>query len=232
MDYTDLYNSIKTKIADLTKVPKNTQYMLGVEHFTLPSKAFPEGGDEKFKTEMEREPNNPMVKLSLKYNVLPSEIKNVLTNFDLQPSLLSDSDKALRKKYLNIILSGINDEVSTLKDKIQDDINNGNEKSSLLLTNYDGMVNTVIRIVKLLIGEIDGPVICPTCPAQLVCPSAVQTTCPTCPAQLVCPTTIQNTCPACPEKICKKTTPYIIGIAVVSVLLFLFMILYISKLFK
>lgn len=217
MDYTDLYNSIKSKITNLYKTPENTKYMLGVEHFTLPDKTF-EFNDTEFQKEILDRPSDPIAKLALKYNILPSEIENVIKNFDSEPLKLSDVEKTLRKKYLNIILSIMLDEIRILKDKIQSNLKYDTKSKDIILENYDPTVNTIIRIVKLLINEIDGPTICPTCPAQLVCPTTICPTCPTCPdcpAQLVCPTI--------------KPIPYIIAISILVFLLIIFIILFLMK---
>lgn len=56
----------------------------------------------------------------IKNNVIPSEAIKVFLKFDSSPSDLSDDEKKLRKKYLNIILNLYNQESIKFNKKISD----------------------------------------------------------------------------------------------------------------
>ena len=92
----------------------------------------------------------------VKYKINYREFYDVIDDFDTPAIKLTDNKKVLRKKYLNIILSIMDEH----KDRIKDEIKNGIESNNLpngmnLLANFDASFNTVKRIINLLIMEID-----------------------------------------------------------------------------
>lgn len=90
------------------------------------------------------------------------EFYDVIDDFDIPPDKLTNNQKVLRKKYLNMILS-----IMEYKDEIKTELQKSlKSDDKYTLQNFEASFNTVKRIINLLIMEIDPPS-CPSCP---VCP--------------------------------------------------------------
>lgn len=121
-----------------------------------------------------------------KYNIVPTELYSVVDNFDLEPSKLNDSEKALRTKYLNLLLQVIDDHYLKMYNQLNE---SDHPFKDLIKANSDASKNLTIRIIKLLIKEINPEI--------------------------------------CPEE--KSTTPYIIAITSLSLLVLILLILYLTS---
>lgn len=198
-DLNKIYDDIKTQISDLPIVKAHS-----IEHFSLPP--YPEDLIlPDYKELLEKHPDDISLQDVVKYDIKHREVYDVIDDFDQSPSDLSKEKVQLRKKYLNIILSIINERAVIIKTKL-------NDPNSLVkihsLENYDPAVNTMKRIIKLLIMEIDGPTCpepkaCPVCPKPEPCPLC--DICKPCP---VCPT--PEPCPVCPKPCPKFDNKYYI----------------------
>lgn len=208
---------------------------------------------------LKQRPDDPIVKDLVKYNVDHREVYDVINDFDESPNNLSDSKKTLRKKYLNIILSVMDDKNDMMKRTLTQKSSgpmfqgpiggqgpmNGQgpmdgqghdpkmREMFLLygLGNYDPAFNTVKRIIKLLIMEIDlnGSIVtCPTCATQQPCPTCVTpppcptcASCPVCPICAVCPTCA--VCPKCED--CNDNTYIGVIVALIIILVIMSIVL-------
>ena len=89
--------------------------------------------------------NNPNVPVELRKSIVPSELYNVIQKFDLEPSQLTQQEKELRIKYLDIMSKTIIDNYSKL---------NLRGKPEIVLKNVDSSKNLILRIIKLLKKEV------------------------------------------------------------------------------
>ena len=181
-DLNKMYDTIKTQISTLPVVQAHIQAIStnsSIEHFTLPP--FPPLEQiPNFKDILKSHPDDPVAQTLVTYNVDQREVYDVISDFDQLPNNLSNDKKVLRKKYLNIILSVMDDKHDTVKSiltKIGTNPSDGpggpggpdpKMKEMFLLYglgNYDPGYNTIKRIIKLLIMEIDlnGSTSCPVC---------------------------------------------------------------------
>jgi hypothetical protein len=186
-DLNSIYDSIKKQISDLVVVKQ----VSSIEHFTLA----PLPNNVRINPEEQSYLN--------KYNIVPSEVHQVLSNFDEHPINLSDTQRDLRKKYLQILLTVMIDNFDKLKQIANSNIPpSGPMRDNILMygiPNIDSTHNTIKRVIKLLILEIDikgtscpsssstSCPTCPTCPAPITCPALI-----TCPAPIICPTSDKN----------------------------------------
>lgn len=128
LDVAAAYNNIKSQLLTLTNKP--------TEHFTLDL----------------GEPTPEELEELKKRNIVPEEVYKVVEQFEKPPSTLSTDDKALRKKYLQILLDVINEQAPS-----------GKEMTVMvpeLYNNYDASVELIKRIINLMLSEIDKEV-CP-----------------------------------------------------------------------
>jgi hypothetical protein len=253
LDLNKIYDTIKTQISALPAVQAHlvsSAVDSSVEHFTLPQ--FPPEKMPNFKDMLQERPNDIVLQDLVKYNVNILEVYEVIDDFDKSPNNLSKEKAELRKKYLNIILSIMDDRNNMMKNILSQMANSqvwtkpnpgsiemttldarvlrfigGNSDPRMKeifllygLGNYDPAFDTIKRIIKLLIMEIDlnGTTSCQTCPT---CP-----TCQTCPACQTCQTC--QTCPTCPAcqtcDVCPANNDNMyIGIIVVSIIILVIM---------
>lgn len=163
------YDNIKGNLQDLyiNYIPQEEQYS-NVEHFTVPEIPISiQELDQRFKSD----PNVPPV---IRNIVVPSEVRSVVDKFDLEPSLLNTDEKNLRKKYLEILLTQMNDFYMTQKTHM---INNSHftqnltpEEKRIVSENADSFHMLTVRIIKLLIKELGPPPKCPKCRKCPTCP--------------------------------------------------------------
>ena len=157
-----------------------------------------------------------------KYNINPREVYDVLDDFDKTPDKLTDNQKVLRKKYLNIVLELMDIMSGEAKKKITQMIDSGNDSErtkedlrKYVLGNYDPSFNTIKRIINLLITELDSnnPTACtPTACTPTACtPTACTPTDCTPPV---------------------NKTPFIIAISILSIFLVIMIIISIYLGFK
>ena len=139
----------KFNILELIKIVKDKSNKLTTEGFTL--YPFPE------KEKLKEIP--PEYK---KYNIDPREAYDVLDDFDKTPDKLTDNQKVLRKKYLNIVLALMDIMSGEAKKNITQMIDNDNMNAAqredlrkYVLGNYDPAFTTIKRIINLLIKELD-----------------------------------------------------------------------------
>jgi len=86
-----------------------------------------------------------------KYNVDPKELHSTIANFELPAIEINKVQRALRKKYLNVLLKVIDQELTTLINiNPMIPINIKKDKG-----NYNALILLIKRIVKLLINEIE-----------------------------------------------------------------------------
>ena len=138
-----------------------------------------------------------------KYNFNQREAYDVLDDFDKPPDKLTDNQKVLRKKYLNIVLALMDTFSDAAKKKITQMIDNDDmtaeqreDLRKYALGNYDPAFNTIKRVINLLIKELD-----------------------------------PNTPTACTTTSCNKT-PFIIAISILSVFLVIMIIAFIVSRLK
>ena len=146
MSLDSTYEDIKKSLSDLYFYIQPSSS--NIEEFTLMGPK----PDIEFDTMYKNDPNIP-VEIK-QYNIIPSELYSVIDNFDLEPLKLSEIDKSLRIKYLNILLKIIDDYYT----KINSYINTASlDKSSkdMLIANSEPSKNLTIRIIKLLIKEVN-----------------------------------------------------------------------------
>ena len=159
------YDNIKGNLQDLyiNYIPQEERYS-NVEHFTIPQHlkdpiAIREI-DQRFKSD-------PNVRPVIKNIVVPSEVISVVDKFDLEPSLLNTDEKNLRKKYLEILLTQMNDMYITQKTHMIDNSHWTHslspEEKRIVSENADSFQMLTARIIKLLIKELE-PTKCPKCP--------------------------------------------------------------------
>lgn len=206
-DLNKIYDTIKTQISALPVVKAQMDALnvptSSIEHFTLPPYP-PAQNIISLKDQLNQRPDDPILTDLIKYNVDQREIYDVIDDFDQSPNNLSDNKKVLRKKYLNIILSVMDDRNNMMKSTLTQMANGplfqgpmgGQQPDPRMkelfllygLGNYEPAFNTIKRIIKLLIMEIDlnGSTSCPVCASQ------TQTVCPTCKTCEVCPANNDN----------------------------------------
>ena len=96
-----------------------------------------------------------------KYNFNQREAYDVLDDFDKPPDKLTDNQKVLRKKYLNIVLALMDKFSVAAKEYIAQMIDNEKDAQQreglrqYALGNYDPAFNTIKRVINLLIKELD-----------------------------------------------------------------------------
>ena len=102
-----------------------------------------------------------------KYKFNQREAYDVLDDFDKPPDKLTDNQKVLRKKYLNIVLAlmdTFSDEVKKyITQMIDNDDMNAQQRDDLrkyALGNYEPAFNTIKRVINLLIKELDSNTTC------------------------------------------------------------------------
>jgi hypothetical protein len=102
-----------------------------------------------------------------KYKFNQREAYDVLDDFDKPPDKLTDNQKVLRKKYLNIVLALMDTFSVEAKKKItqmiDNDYMNAQQREDLrkyALGNYEPAFNTLKRIINLLIKELDPNTTC------------------------------------------------------------------------
>jgi hypothetical protein len=247
-DLNKIYDSIKTQISALPVVKTYIDASVNVptssiEHFTLP----PYTQDARsFKDQLDHHPDDPLLKELIKYNVDQREVYDVIKDFDQTPNNLSDNKKTLRKKYLNIVLSVMDDKNDMVKTAFtqmasgpmfqgpmggqgpiggqgQGPMEGPDQKMKEMfllygLGNYDPGYNTIKRIIKLLIMEIDlnGSTTCPVCATN----TESKQVCPTCPVCPVCQTPPAcPVCPVCPEDKSNTYIGVIVGLVVLLVIM-------------
>jgi hypothetical protein len=197
-----------------------------IEHFMVPP--LQNNTDERFRLD-------PNVPEDIRNTVIPSELSSVIEKFDLDPGLLTEKEKILRIKYLELSIKIINDSYDKRKDEfMKSDMWNSLtiEQKMVWNTNIDSFKVLTLRIVKLLIKELDPPVkcpdcpVCPSCPPPPTCPTCA--TCPTCPTCESCPTCAPTpTCPTCQEP--PSTRPYTVGMVVLLIIIVVLLYLFFSK---
>lgn len=172
------YEDIKKSLTDLYSYvaapPSN------IEQFTIMGPKPDSKVDENYKNDTNIPPE---IK---KYNIIPTELYNVVDNFDLEPLKLSDTDKALRTKYLTILLQVIDDYYTQMYNRLRE---TDSPFKDVMVANSDASKNLTIRIIKLLIKEVNPD--------------------------------------KCPEE--KSTMPYMIAIGVLSCIVVLLLILYLTS---
>ena len=147
-------STIDIKLLDIIPIVKNKINELTAEKFTL--YPFPEEGKL-----LEIPPEFK------KYNINPREAYDVLDDFDKTPDKLTDNQKVLRKKYLNIVLALMDNMSGEAKKNITKMIDNDNMNAAqredlrtYVLGNYDPAFTTIKRIINLLIKELDSNTAC------------------------------------------------------------------------
>ena len=227
-DLNKIYDTIKTQISTLPVVQAHIQAVeisSSVEHFTLPP--FPPTMPS-FQDILKKNPEDQVVQTFVKYNVDQREVYDVISDFDQSPNNLSQQKATLRKKYLNIILSVMDDRNDMMKKTLTQMSTNssafggpggpggpggrggrgqqagemsGPEMQGMFLLyglgNYDPGYNTIKRIIKLLIMEIDlnGSTTCPVSPPCAVC--AVSPPCAVCAVSPPCAVCAVSKCEQC-----------------------------------
>jgi len=182
-----------------------------------------------------------------KYNFNQREAYDVLDDFDKPPDKLTASQKVLRKKYLNIVLSLMDTMNNDVKNQITQMINNDDmneEQRNMLrkyaLGNYDPAFNTIKRVINLLIKELDPNACTPTACTPVDCkptactpvdckPTACKPTAckPTACTPTACTPTACTPTPCTPTACdpAVKKTPFIIAISVLSIFLVIMIII-------
>lgn len=166
------YDTIKGSLKNLyfDYVPQKEQYS-NIEHFTLPQEMkrdlVAQNIDQRFKSDLN-------VPIEIRNIIVPSEVISVVEKFDLDPSLLNTDEKNLRKKYLEFILTQTNDMYMRYKTDVINNLPNKQsltpEQIILISQNADSLQMLTVRIIKLLIKELEPPVKCPKCPKCPECP--------------------------------------------------------------
>lgn len=157
MDLQKLYDSIKyqaKEIADLAVIDDDKS---NVESFTDP---YDLGGKLETKSPSEllkAAPDNELLQLMVKNDLTFADMLDVYKNFDLSPDELSDGQKINRRKYLELALESIEKNRVVIKLSVQNTSSMFGMVPEIIDKNSDSMINTLIRIVKLLIGELDPP---------------------------------------------------------------------------
>jgi len=139
------------KARDLLKQTIKTLFNVKpIENFTLPPY---------------EEPDANTLQMFQKYQIIPREIYDVLLKFEVSVTNLSSSELALRKKYIQIIKTIIDDNYNAIKTTLESNpdiqiINNNIESTKqLLIYMIDLMINDIERINN---PQIDCPKsICP-----------------------------------------------------------------------
>jgi len=105
-----------------------------------------------------------------KYKFNQREAYDVLDDFDKPADKLTDNQKVLRKKYLNIVLALMDTFSDAAKKKITKMIDNDDmtaeqrdDLRKYALGNYEPAFNTIKRVINLLIKELDPPTVCTVC---------------------------------------------------------------------
>jgi hypothetical protein len=145
------YDDIKKSLTNLYSSYFPTERY--IEHFSMDGiMPIPNAEtDANFKSD----PNIPQeIKL---LNIVPTELYSVIQKFDLDPSQLNESDKNLRLKYLDIALKALNDNYQQIYEQLK------SQQPKFVLDNMEASKNLSIRLIKLLILEIN-PIKCPQCP--------------------------------------------------------------------
>jgi len=165
MSIQNSYDNIKDSLQNLyfNYVQQEERYS-NIEHFSV-SQFIKE--DKNMDTRFKNDNNLPIEIKKLQNIIVPSELISVIEKFDLEPILLNDDEKRLRKKYLNIIIDQINDKYSAYKTEIMIAhpaiTGLSIEEKRLVSENADSFQKLTIRIIKLLIKELE-PTKCPKCP--------------------------------------------------------------------
>jgi hypothetical protein len=115
--------------------------------------------------------NDPKVPEMLKkYNIIPTEIHKVISNFHKNPQDLTEENKNLRIKYLKVLLDLIKENESNIDSVVRTRrVNNFMALSEIQAKNLKQTKELFVRLINFLIKESD-PVVCPTCPLQEPCP--------------------------------------------------------------
>lgn len=140
------YSHIKEKLSKLYRTSN-------VETFELPPYEEPEE-DHKF--------------FLKQFGIDHKEMYKVLEKFDLPPKSLNDSEKQMRKKYLELIKK----EISSKKNDFKDIVGSNpmvTQAPELYIENYDAFMMLVERILDLLILELE-PVVCKKVDETKKCP--------------------------------------------------------------
>jgi hypothetical protein len=158
---------IDTKLVNIPSLLLSKFNKLTSEGFTLYPFKEVEFGDLDQLTNEQKKVIEIQKEMQKKYNFVQREAYDVLDDFDKTPDKLTDSQKVLRKKYLNIVLSLMDtfseDAKKIIRQMIDNDNMNAEERDNLrkyALGNYEPAFNTIKRVINLLIKELDPNTTC------------------------------------------------------------------------
>uniref|UniRef100_A0A6C0M338 Uncharacterized protein n=1 Tax=viral metagenome TaxID=1070528 RepID=A0A6C0M338_9ZZZZ len=105
---------------------------------------------EKFTLPPYEEPSALELQMFQKYQIIPREIYDVLLKFEVSVTNLSTSEYNLRKKYLQIIKTIVNDNFNVIKTTLE-----SNPDIQLVNDNMESLKELLIYMINLMINDIE-----------------------------------------------------------------------------
>jgi hypothetical protein len=134
MSFEQIKNDV---ISGLLLLGKNVKNEKEKEGFTLPP----------FEESKNIDPNTKT--LMGKYNATEREIYDVIDKFDLEPSELTPNERAMRKKYLQILLKMVDNELNDMLSQQPID--------PIMLQNKDSSMKVLKKVISLMIKDLTTP---------------------------------------------------------------------------
>lgn len=154
MSQNEIYTNIKKSLLSLynkyTGIDKGNSEYFSLDFFPRPTSQM----DDYFLKSVDIPEEIRILK------IIPSELYDVIDKFDLKPSELTESEKQLRMKYLDILSKAIESNSEKIYQYYENNVNVDTENVAnrqVVLSNMKHANRLVLRIIKLLKDEIYPP---------------------------------------------------------------------------